>query len=59
MMEEGGVDVDPSTIMRWVHCYAPELEKRMRWHQGSGINSGIRAGIKAIERACGASMRRM
>ena len=30
MTEERGVEVDPSTIMRWVHCYAPELEKRAR-----------------------------
>ena len=26
MMQEGGVEVDPSTIMRWVHQYAPELD---------------------------------
>ena len=24
MMQEGGVEVDPSTIMRWVHRYAPQ-----------------------------------
>src|ERR1700678_1568893 len=29
MMQERGVDVDPSTIMRWVHRYALELEKRV------------------------------
>ena len=34
MMQERGVEVDPSTIMRWVHRYAPELEKRIRWYQG-------------------------
>ena len=34
MMQGRGVDVDPSTIMRWVHRYAPELEKRVRWYQG-------------------------
>jgi transposase-like protein len=34
MMKERGGDVDPSTIMRWVHRYAPELEKRVRWYQG-------------------------
>src|SRR5271156_1999595 len=34
MMVERGVEVDPSTIMRWVHRYAPELEKRVRWYQG-------------------------
>ncbi len=33
-MQERGVEVDPSTIMRWVHRYAPELEKRVRWYQG-------------------------
>ncbi len=26
MMQERGVEADPSTIMRWVHRYAPELE---------------------------------
>jgi IS6 family transposase len=34
MMQERGVEVAPSTIMRWVHRYAPELEKRARWYQG-------------------------
>jgi IS6 family transposase len=29
MMQERGVNVDPSTIFRWVQCYAPELEKRV------------------------------
>jgi IS6 family transposase len=33
MILERGVDVEPSTIMRWVHRYAPELEKRVRWYQ--------------------------
>ena len=26
--------MEPSTIMRWVPRYAPELEKRVRWCQG-------------------------
>jgi transposase, IS6 family len=30
MMQERGVEVDPSTIFRWVQRYAPELEKPMR-----------------------------
>jgi transposase-like protein len=34
MMQERGVEVDPSTIMRWVHHYAPEIEKRVRRYQG-------------------------
>ena len=32
MMQERGVEVDASTIFRWVQCY--ELEKRVRWYQG-------------------------
>jgi IS6 family transposase len=39
MMQERGVKVDPSTIMRWVHRYAPELEKRVRWYQGYRVTS--------------------
>ena len=27
-------EVEPSTIMRWVHRYAPEAEKRVCWYQG-------------------------
>jgi transposase, IS6 family len=34
MMQERGVEVDSSTIFRWVQRYAPELEKRIRWYQG-------------------------
>ena len=34
VMQERGVEVEPSTIMRWVHRYAPELETRVRWYQG-------------------------
>jgi len=34
MMQERGVEVDASTIFRWVQRYAPELEKRVRWYQG-------------------------
>src|SRR3546814_1072701 len=32
MMEERGVDVDHTTLYRWVQKYSPELEKRIRWH---------------------------
>jgi IS6 family transposase len=38
-MQERGVEVDPSTIMRWVRRYAPELEKRVRWYQGYRASS--------------------
>jgi transposase-like protein len=39
MMQERGVEVDPSTIMGWVHHYARELEKRVRWYQGNRATS--------------------
>ena len=34
MMQERGVDVDHTTIFRWVQRYAPEIEKRVCWYQG-------------------------
>jgi len=33
MMQERGVEVDPSTIFRWVQRYAPEIEQRTRQFQ--------------------------
>ena len=33
-MAERGVEVDASTIWRWVQRYAPQLEKEIRWYQG-------------------------
>jgi transposase-like protein len=30
MMAERGVEVDHTTIMRWVHQYSPEIEKKVR-----------------------------
>jgi IS6 family transposase len=39
MMQERGVDVDPSTLFRWVQRYAPEIEKRIRQYQGSRSGS--------------------
>ena len=32
MMAERGLKVDHTTIMRWVHQYSPEIEKRIRRH---------------------------
>lgn len=32
MLEERGVDVDHTTLYRWVQYYAPEMEKRLRWY---------------------------
>jgi len=30
MMEERGLSISHTTIMRWVHQYGPELDKRIR-----------------------------
>jgi len=32
MMAERGIKVDHTTIMRWVHQYSPEIEKKIRKH---------------------------
>ena len=32
MLAECGVNVDHTTIYRWVQRYAPEIEKRLRWY---------------------------
>lgn len=32
MMLERGVEVDHTTLFRWVQHYAPEMEKRLRWY---------------------------
>ncbi len=40
MMQERGVEVDHTTLYRWVQHYAPEMEKRLRWHArfGTGLS---------------------
>ena len=30
MMAERGIEVDHTTVMRWVHQYSPEIEKKVR-----------------------------
>ena len=32
MLTERGLKVDHTTIYRWVQHYAPQIEKRLRWH---------------------------
>ena len=39
MIQERGVEVDLSTIFRWVQRYAPEIEKRVRQYQGPRLGS--------------------
>lgn len=36
MMEERGIDVDHTTLYRWVQTYAPQIEKRLRWYRKGG-----------------------
>ena len=39
MMQERGVELDPSTLFRWVQRYAPEIGKLGRRYQGSRSGS--------------------
>ncbi|MGA7312595.1 MAG: IS6 family transposase, partial [Silvibacterium sp.] len=32
LLEERGLYVDHTTVWRWVQCYSPELEQRLRRH---------------------------
>jgi IS6 family transposase len=32
LLEERGLNVDHTTVWRWVQCYGPELEQRLRRH---------------------------
>src|SRR5699024_1377403 len=38
MLAERGISVDHTTIYRWVQCYAPEMEKRLRWFWRRGFD---------------------
>ena len=40
MMEERGLNVDHTTLYRWVQHYAPELERRTRWYRRGRHNTG-------------------
>src|SRR3546814_6641996 len=37
-ISERGISVDHTTIYRWVQCYAPEMEKRLRWFWRRGFD---------------------
>ena len=39
MMEERELSIAHTTIMRWVHQYGPELDKRIRLHLKQTNNS--------------------
>ena len=42
MLAERGISVDHTTIYRWVQCYAPEMEKRLRWFWRRGFDPSWR-----------------
>src|SRR3546814_18804485 len=42
MPAERGISVDHTTIYRWVQCYAPEMEKRLRWFWRRGFDPSWR-----------------
>ena len=42
MLEERGVEVDHTTLYRWVQHYAPEMEKRLRWYMRGSWNDSWR-----------------
>src|SRR3546814_11341811 len=42
MLAERGIAVDHTTIYRWVQCYAPEMEKRLRWFWRRGFDPSWR-----------------
>src|SRR3546814_2733135 len=38
MLAERGISVDHTTIYRWVQCYTPVMEKRLRWFWRRGFD---------------------
>ena len=58
MLADRGVEVDHTTIVRWIQAYAAELEKRVRPHlcscNGSWRVDGFRCkfGLLAIPSGC-------
>src|SRR3546814_3130345 len=42
MLAERGISVDHTTIYRWVQCYAPEMEKLLRWFWRRGFDPSWR-----------------
>src|SRR3546814_19235115 len=42
MLAERGISADHTTIYRWVQCYDPEMEKRLRWFWRRGFDPSWR-----------------
>jgi transposase-like protein len=53
MMRERGLDVDHSTVFRWVQRYAPEINKRVRQHlKMSGTSYRVDETYIKVGKAC-------
>ena len=53
MMRERGLDVDHSTVFRWVQRYAPEINKRIRQHlKMSGTSYRVDETYIKVGKAC-------
>src|SRR5438270_5250829 len=53
MMRERGLDVDHSTVFRWVQRYAPEINKRIRQHlKMSGISYRVDETYIKVGKTC-------
>src|SRR3546814_11361584 len=46
MLAERGISVDHTTIYRWVQCYAPEMEKRLRWLDRKSVGLGTSVSVR-------------
>ena len=53
MMKERGLDVDHSTVFRWVQRYAPEINKRVRQHlKMSGVSYRVDETYIKVGKTC-------
>ena len=55
MMLERGVEVDHTTLFRWIQHYAPKMEKRLRWYYKPTLGYSLQVDetyIKVKEKWC-------
>src|SRR3546814_8253878 len=50
MLAERGISVDHTTIYRWVQCYAPAMEKRLRWFWRRGRSEEHTSELQSLMR---------
>src|SRR3546814_18068480 len=51
MLEERAISVDHTTSYRGVQCYAPEMEKRLRWFWRLGLDPSGRLDETYVKRS--------